>query len=585
MYGFESRRDHQDLGRPPWVLYMHKESQISVFSTLPITLCVIGSTSLIKLVQIGGGRTFVLLNPVRSSSIHGKTHCTALSTLFGAITMLMLLAAPAPCTTQEEAVTLLVSTTSANNGWAVNYPKQRKVFRMSGLIWVFYSDGAHAVFRTSADGVKWSAPTMFGEGGHFGHRFGGWFDGVYFHYALCTSALGADVYYRRGKPNHDGTMAWSAPVQAVHDTPRDMNVLYPKIIVDANGYPWISFMQLVYQVPNTPPYYAIVLKAATNDGTWTTAADFPFTLVHKPVEGYPDPVGAPLSNGKTLWFYNTYIDDQYVYASRCWNGTAWEDEEVVVNPGSPYSFFNAVGDGDDVHVVHGAGTIFYQKKTHNATWSQPFPVASNASGHTSITRVGPDHVIVTWLDLSNNSVQFRELAAGTWGNAVILVDESAEPLADPANGINMNTIVNSSEHFIHAVAYTTGDASPFRLKFAAVTDADRASNSETAIEAETHTDGGPPGGFSLAQNYPNPFNSETVIAFTLPIEGKVELSLYNLDGQHVATLARGSRQAGSHTVRWDGRDDQGQRLASGVYLYRMKSESRWTETWKLLLLR
>jgi hypothetical protein len=405
-----------------------------------------------------------------------------LSTLSGAIATLMLLAGPVRGTEQEEIVKSQVSATSANNGWAVNYPKQRKVFHMSGLIWVFYSDGTHGVFRTSADGVTWSAPTMFGEGGHFGHRFGGWFDGVYFHYALCTSALGADVYYRRGKPNHDGTITWSAPLQVVHDTPQDMNAMYPKIIVDANGCPWISFMQLVYQVPNTPPYYATVLKAATNDGTWTTAPNFPFTLVHKTVEGYPDPVGAPLSNGKTLWFYNTYVDEQYVYAARGWNGTAWEDEQVVVSPGSPYSFFNVVGDGDDVHVVHGNGTIIYQKRAHDGSWSQPFKVGSNASGHSSITRVGPDHVIVTWLDLSNNSVQFRELAEGIGGDAVVLVDESADHLADPNNGMNMNTMVNSSEHFIHAVAYSTGDASPFRVKFAAVIDSGHTSGPANAIE-------------------------------------------------------------------------------------------------------
>ncbi len=508
-----------------------------------------------------------------------------LSTLSAAITTLVLLAGPTPCAAQEEAVSSLVSTTSASNGWAVNYPKQRKVFRMSGLIWVFYSDGVNGVFRTSTDGVNWSAPTIFGAGGHFGHRFGGWFDGVYFHYALCTSALGADVYYRRGKPNHDGTIAWSAPVQTVHDTPPDMNVLYPKVIVDANGFAWISFMQLVYQVPNTPPYDALVLKAADNDGTWTTAPGFPYTLVHKSVEGYPDPVGAPLSNGETLWFYNSYLDDQYIYAARSWNGTAWEDEEVVVSPGSPYSFFNIVGDGDNVHVVHGAGTIFYQKRAHDTGWSQPFMVDANASGHTSITRVGPDHVIVTWLDLPGNSVQFRELAEGSWGHPVILVDESADRLADPDNGINMNTMVNSSEHFIHAVAYSTGEASPFRVKFAAVTDSGGTSGTDTAILAEPRGDGGTPGGFSLSQNYPNPFNNETVIAFTLPKEGNVELSLYNLGGQPVATLARGWRPAGSHTVRWDGRDDRGRALASGVYFYRMGSESRWTRTRKLLLLR
>lgn len=508
-----------------------------------------------------------------------------LPAISGAVAALMLFSVSAFSAGQGKAVQSLVSTSSASNGWAVNYPKQRKVFRMAGLVWVFYSDGANGVFRTSANGVDWSAPTRFAADGHFGHRFGGWFDGEYFHYALCTSALGADVHYRRGKPQEDGSIAWSAPQQTVHDTPSNMNVLYPKVAVDANGFPWVSFMQLVYQVPNTPPYDALVIKAATNDGTWTTAPDFPFTIVHKTVEGYPDPVGAPLDNGKILWFYNTHLNDQFVYAARCWNGTVWEDEEVVVNPGSPYSFFNVVSDGADVHVVHGAGTIFYQKKTPSTGWSQPFVVDTNASGHTSITRAGPGSVIITWLDLSSNSLRFRALAEGNWGKAVVLADEAADPLADPGNGINMNTLVNASENLVHAAAYSTGDAPLFRVKFVAVTDSGRAGNPATVIEKEKRAGGGTPAGFSLVQNYPNPFNGETEIGFSLPTAEEVELLLYNLGGQRVATLAKGWRPAGAHTVRWDGRNDLGQALASGVYLYRMTSASRWTGVWKLLLLR
>lgn len=69
---------------------------------------------------------------------------------------------------------------------------------------------------------------------------------------------------------------------------------------------------------------------------------------------------------------------------------------------------------------------------------------------------------------------------GTWGNAVLLVGESADRRPPPGNGININTLVNLSEHFMHAVAYANGDASPFRIKFAAVTDSGRAGGPETA---------------------------------------------------------------------------------------------------------
>ncbi|MBI4232912.1 MAG: VCBS repeat-containing protein [Chloroflexi bacterium] len=90
--------------------------------------------------------------------------------------------------------------------------------------------------------------------------------------------------------------------------------------------------------------------------------------------------------------------------------------------------------------------------------------------------------------------------------------------------------------------------------------------------------------FSLAQNYPNPFNSETVIHFALPESGEVELSVYNIAGQEVAVLVQGRREAGIYVVRWDGRDDMGRELASGVYLYRLRAGERM-ETRKMVLVR
>jgi glucose/arabinose dehydrogenase len=93
-----------------------------------------------------------------------------------------------------------------------------------------------------------------------------------------------------------------------------------------------------------------------------------------------------------------------------------------------------------------------------------------------------------------------------------------------------------------------------------------------------------PGDFALQQNRPNPFNSDTVIRFALPTHGEVELHVYNLTGQRVATLVEGAREAGTYAVRWDGRNASGQPLASGVYLYRLRSGER-VESRKLLLLK
>ena len=93
----------------------------------------------------------------------------------------------------------------------------------------------------------------------------------------------------------------------------------------------------------------------------------------------------------------------------------------------------------------------------------------------------------------------------------------------------------------------------------------------------------------LAQNYPNPFNSETVIEYELPQSGEIQLVIYDVTGQRVASLASGLREAGTYAPRWDGRDDAGRQMASGVYLYRLEAPAmtgdRIVQTRKLLLLR
>ena len=93
-----------------------------------------------------------------------------------------------------------------------------------------------------------------------------------------------------------------------------------------------------------------------------------------------------------------------------------------------------------------------------------------------------------------------------------------------------------------------------------------------------------PGALALAQNFPNPFNAGTVIRFDLDRPGEIELSLHDLGGRRVATLARGPRPAGRYEIRWDGHAPDGSRLASGVYLYRLRAGER-SRSRKLLLLR
>jgi len=74
--------------------------------------------------------------------------------------------------------------------------------------------------------------------------------------------------------------------------------------------------------------------------------------------------------------------------------------------------------------------------------------------------------------------------------------------------------------------------------------------------------------FALEQNYPNPFNPDTRLRFDCAEQAHVKLLILNVNGRTVRTLVDGIRPRGRHEVRWDGRDDRGARLASGLYFAR-----------------
>ncbi len=80
-----------------------------------------------------------------------------------------------------------------------------------------------------------------------------------------------------------------------------------------------------------------------------------------------------------------------------------------------------------------------------------------------------------------------------------------------------------------------------------------------------------PDQYGLNQNVPNPFNPSTVVGYQLPEAGLVRLAIYNLLGQEVRVLVNETKEAGSFTATWDGADELGRRVASGVYLYRIQA--------------
>ncbi len=93
-----------------------------------------------------------------------------------------------------------------------------------------------------------------------------------------------------------------------------------------------------------------------------------------------------------------------------------------------------------------------------------------------------------------------------------------------------------------------------------------------------------PNGFALEQNYPNPFNPETSIHYRIPDASHVTLTVYNSLGQVVQTLVNKSLPAGEYSVRWNGRDQLGNKVSSGMYFYRIEAGD-FIKTRKMILMK
>jgi len=93
----------------------------------------------------------------------------------------------------------------------------------------------------------------------------------------------------------------------------------------------------------------------------------------------------------------------------------------------------------------------------------------------------------------------------------------------------------------------------------------------------------PDNNLALSQNFPNPFNPSTRIDFQVQESTDIDLEVYNIKGQKVRTLVDGFKATGNHSVEWDGTNDQGKNVTSGLYFYRLSSK-KFSSTKKMILL-
>jgi hypothetical protein len=342
---------------------------------------------------------------------------------------------------------------------------QRKTFYANGLFWVFYSDGTNMVYRTSTDGSTWTSPTTV-RAAAYGYMFSVWFDGTYLHYAYASTS---SIYYRRGTPNSDGTITWSAVEQTVSTTYNKAD--YPMLSVDSNGYVWIGYRDYTGTY-----YYPYVVKSGNNDGTWgTTPSGFPYQL-STTSNNYWKVSVIPLTAGKML---AVYVYSSLTIKARKWDGSAWGSE--VATASTPYDgrYYSAVAQGDDVHLVFLKNTgydILYVKYTYNTnSFGTETTLQAGATAYSapviSIDTSTNDLYVFAATKTTNtpsgwtaDHIYYIKYTAssGTWGSWTDWIDESTEVLT----GADRLTCFYQAYGNYIGLLYMTKTASPYNVKFA-----------------------------------------------------------------------------------------------------------------------
>jgi hypothetical protein len=178
---------------------------------------------------------------------------------------------------------------------------------------------------------------------------------------------------------------------------------------------------------------------------------------------------------------------------------------------------------------------------------------------------------VAWVD---NAVQITWTMTNVVPGFVVHVSRKAA--SDPTPQLVQGEIRENGSEMVFRDALAQGGET-YTYEVSIVENSSEIAGFETTITTPPHLLG-------LEQNRPNPFWPATVIDFTMPDDGPAALRIYDVAGRLVRTLISGTVTAGPHSEPWNGLDDNGNRVASGVYFYRLQTGGQ-TFTRKLVLLR
>ena len=149
-----------------------------------------------------------------------------------------------------------------------------------------------------------------------------------------------------------------------------------------------------------------------------------------------------------------------------------------------------------------------------------------------------------------------------------------------------NAVVGSGENFVANIPFALAD--PQDISIDKIILVDVMNQKVGIINVEIYYNNAPeiPVDYSLSQNFPNPFNPSTSVQFTVPAAGLVTVKVFDMLGQEVASLFSGNAERGTYNLAWNGRDNSGNIISSGSYIYRMTAkDGAFTMSKKMMFLK
>jgi hypothetical protein len=331
--------------------------------------------------------------------------------------MLTVFTSPSATRKRTEGFRLVV--VASSNVLTINLSTQRCTFYALGRFWIFFhylADDGHRylAYATSTDRIIWTITNIGVDA--LSHPTSVAYDPREnaFHLVHAEPTDGLSLRYRRGVPGRDGTIKWDS-TQTVFSGVTGTTYGYSTIIVDSNGYPWIGYQKSIDGVN----YYPYVVTSSTKDGTWTTAAGFPYQLDTTVGMTAWYIVLTALSNGQVYIAYFRFPLSTTFYGN-LWNGSTMEAQETNNSANTIRVIIIVAGIQGDIHVGvanSGPNLTYFRRDYATGIWDAEVTVQNNAfsdaTGTPYLTYVAEDDGLCCfWVNAS--IIYYKRYVNGAW---------------------------------------------------------------------------------------------------------------------------------------------------------------------------